>query len=133
VAGGNEVVAAETKVALGVKPTPVPQRNDALQFDYNGPWEWLNSLRTAVAAFAVLTLAVPRPKSLLCGEHLPAIVHAVNRVRRLNTGHPPRSFRFDAAGSGSAVFQKLAGQLAAARTCDMMPLREISCCAFGGR
>jgi tRNA (guanine6-N2)-methyltransferase len=72
------------------------------------------SLRTVVAPFLVLTFDVPRPKSLLSGEHFPALVHAVSEVRRLNAHRPATSLRIEAAGRESTVLRTLAGQLCAA-------------------
>ena len=114
--GLAEVVAAEVGERLGpaVRLRPVPGRSDSFLLDLRGPWDQLLRLRTVVAAFAVLTFAVPRPRSLTSGEHLPEIVRAVQAVRELGPGPRPASFRFDAAGVRSAGFRRLAEELARA-------------------
>lgn len=93
----------------------VPGREDALEFTCRGgrgSWSALLQLRTVVAAFAVLTFPVPRPRSLTSGEYFPQIASTIDAVRRMNRANQPRSFRFEAAGSDSAVFQRLAAQTA---------------------
>ena len=68
-------------------------------------------LRTAVAAFVVLRFDVPRPKSLTSGDHLQRIVDAMYSSLRVGSSS---SFRFEAAGSDSTVFARLAELLAEA-------------------
>jgi tRNA (guanine6-N2)-methyltransferase len=89
---------------------PVPGRNDSLAADYRSRWEDLLGLRTIVAPFQVLHFGVPRPRSLTSGEYFPQILAAVRLVQRINA-EPPATFRFDAAGSESAGFRRLAAQL----------------------
>jgi tRNA (guanine6-N2)-methyltransferase len=114
--GLGEVVAAEVgeRLGPGVRLRPVPGRSDSFLLDLRGPWDRLLELRTVVAAFAVLTFAVPRPRSLTSGEYLPEIVGAIRAVRELGPAPRPASFRFDAAGVRSAGFRRLAEELARA-------------------
>jgi predicted RNA methylase len=109
--GLGELVADEVVELLAPArpPHPVPGRDDALLVDHSGRLERALGLRTAVAVFLVLTFDVPRPKSLTSGEHLPRIVEAMQTSVRLGAA---RTFRFEAAGRDSAVFQRLAAQLA---------------------
>ncbi|WP_243738194.1 RNA methyltransferase [Cellulomonas shaoxiangyii] len=62
-------------------------------------------LRTAVAAWVVVHLDVPRPKSIASPEHLQRVVDAVYASLRVAGSS---TFRFEAAGSDSAVFARLA-------------------------
>lgn len=112
--GLSEVVEAEVRERLGRTGglRPVPGRSDSLLLDAAGSWDRLLTLRTVVAAFAVLTFPVPRPRSLTSGEYLPTIVRTIQVARRLNPELPPASFRFDAAGHRSAGFRRLAEELA---------------------
>jgi tRNA (guanine6-N2)-methyltransferase len=114
--GLAEVVAAEVGERLGpaTRPRPVPGRDDSLRLELAGPWDRLLGLRTIVAAFAVLTFPVPRPRSLTSGEYLPEIVRTIQAVRALDPARPPASFRFDAAGPTSSGFRRLAEELARA-------------------
>ncbi|CAN5312720.1 class I SAM-dependent RNA methyltransferase [soil metagenome] len=109
--GLGEIVADEIteRLAPARPPRPVPGREDALLVDHVGRLERALSLRTAVAVFLVLTFDVPRPKSLTSGEHLPRIAAAMATSVRLGAA---RTFRFEAAGHDSSVFQRLAAELA---------------------
>jgi tRNA (guanine6-N2)-methyltransferase len=111
--GLEGLVSAGVCAALGAAVTPVRHRDDSLQLDFTGRWERLLSLRTPVAVFAVLTFAVARPQTLLSGEHLPAVIAVIEHVRRLNSTRPAASFRIDAAGAQSSVFERIAQQVAA--------------------
>ncbi|MCD0445099.1 methyltransferase [Glycomyces sp. A-F 0318] len=94
----------------GVRPRPVPDRDDALRFPYAGPLSRLRSLRTAVAVFTVLGFGVARPASLLHGDHLRRIAAAVRDGA--DGADPARSFRIEAAGRDSMAFRHLAVELA---------------------
>lgn len=117
--GLADVVAAEVTelLAPASPPRPVPGRDDTLAFMHRGPLDdpRLLRLRTAVAVFAVLTFDVPRPKSLTSGEHLPRIAAALDASARLGAR---RTFRFEAAGRESSVFQRLAALLSEASRMD---------------
>lgn len=89
-------------------PRAVPGRDDALRLDLTGPLRDVLSLRTAVAAFVVRHFDVPRPRSLTSGDHLARIVEAMYASLRVAGSS---SFRFEAAGSGSAAFARLADEL----------------------
>jgi 23S rRNA G2445 N2-methylase RlmL len=106
--GLGDFVAGECRSVLGANPAPVPGRDDSVTLEFEGGWARLVAMRTPIAVFAVLTFAVPRPKSLLSGEYLPSIAECVRRVRSAS------SFRFEAAGAESSVFARLAAELARA-------------------
>jgi tRNA (guanine6-N2)-methyltransferase len=112
--GLAEVVAAEVGERLGraERLRPVPGRSDSLRLELRGPWDRLLELRTVVAAFAVLTFGVPRPRSLTSGEHLPRILETIQAARDLDPVPAPASFRFDAPGPTSSGFRRLAEELA---------------------
>jgi tRNA (guanine6-N2)-methyltransferase len=114
--GLAEVVEAEARERLrgAERLRPVPGRSDSLRLELRGPWERLLELRTVVAAFAVLTFPVPRPRSLTSGEYLSGIVRAIRAARELGPAPPAASFRFDAPGHGSSGFRRLAEELARA-------------------
>jgi 16S rRNA G966 N2-methylase RsmD len=109
--GLGDVLADEVTEVLAPArpPRPMPGRDDALTVVHTGPLRDVLGLRTAVAAFVVLGFDVPRPKSLTSGEHLPRIVEAMVASLRVAGSS---SFRFEAAGSDSAVFARLAALLA---------------------
>jgi predicted RNA methylase len=105
--GLGEVVADEIVERLTFErpPCPAPGRDDALRVDVDGPLAEVLELRTAVAAFVVRHFDVPRPRSLTSGDHLARIVDAMYASLRVGGS---ASFRFEAAGSDSAVFARLA-------------------------
>ena len=86
----------------------VPDRDDAVALALPGPLAAVTQLRTAVAAWVVLHLDVPRPRSFTSPEHLARIVDAVYASLRVAGSS---TFRFEAAGADSAVFARLAGLL----------------------
>jgi len=90
---------------------PVTGRDDALAVAISAPLADVRRLTTAVAAFLVLHFDVPRPKSLTSGDHLRRIVEAMYSSLRVAGSS---TFRFEAAGSDSAVFARLASELGAA-------------------
>lgn len=110
--GLGDVLADEVREVLGVEPRPAPGRDDALVVDLPGErLAEVRRLRTAVAAFVVLHHDVPRPKSLLSGEHLSRIVEAAYASLRVAGSS---TFRFEAAGADSSVFARLGDELARA-------------------
>lgn len=118
--GLDSVVADELTRTGATRVREVAGRADSLTFDYSGPWRRLAELRTAVAVFVLLEFAVPRPRALTSGEHLPSIVDAMRQVSGA-AAMPPSSFRFDAAGSTSPTFQRIAGLLADATGLRFLP------------
>jgi len=117
--GLDEFVKAEVKRLPGARRIrPVPGRDDAIECTLTGTWAPLLALRTVAAAFVVLDFDVPRPRSLTSGDHLARITGAIESVVNLNRRQKvPKeiaSFRFEAAGSDSPVFARLATDLARA-------------------
>lgn len=89
-------------------PVDVAGRDDALAVRLDGPLADVLRLRTAVAAYVSLHFDVPRPRSLTSGDHLARVVDAVYASLRVAGSS---SFRFEAAGSDSTVFARLADLL----------------------
>lgn len=108
--GLRDVVAAEVAALLpaahGLRD--VPGRTDAVELHLPGPLAPVATLRTPVAAWVVVHLDVPRPKSFASPEHLQRIVDAAYASLRVAGSS---TFRFEAAGSDSAVFARLADLL----------------------
>ena len=111
------------EVVRRLRPTgavrPVTGRDDALTLDLPGWDRRVLGLRTAVAVWAVVHLDVPRPRSLISGEHLRHIVRAVQASIAVEVG---RTFRFEAAGSDAGTFARLGSELAAATGLTYRPL-----------
>jgi predicted RNA methylase len=104
-----------TEVAAVLRPArparPVTGRDDALALQLPGWDRRVLELRTAVAVWVVVHLDVPRPRSIVSGEHLGRVTSA---VRASLAVAPSRGFRFEAAGSDSATFARLGAELSAA-------------------
>lgn len=67
-----------------------------------------HDLRTVTALYSQLEFAIPRPKALLGNAEIQVLSQGIERVRKQNTFG---SFRIDAAGSDSPVFQRLISAL----------------------
>lgn len=104
------MVADEVAAVLSPRrpPRPVPGRDDALRVEYDGPLRDALTLTTAAAVFVVRHFDVPRPRSLTSGDHLARVVDAMYASLRVAGSS---SFRFEAAGADSAVFERLAALL----------------------
>jgi 23S rRNA G2445 N2-methylase RlmL len=106
-----EGVAAAAERELTRTGSRVTFRSDTeLQFTSAATPEQLMHLAYPIAIFRLLSFAVPRPKALLGDENLRQLVSEINRIRAGQTGEFT-SFRLGAAGSDSAVFQRLAAEV----------------------
>ncbi len=104
--GLESFVRAELK-SYGIQN--IQQHNkETLRFNYKGDVKKLFTLRRVVAVYWLLFFPIPRPKALLGEEHLRRLMTAIEEVRALHPKNVFTSFRFNAAGSDSAVFQRLA-------------------------
>ena len=86
------------------------QGNDddgALQFDYRGNPARLLQLTTISNAFAISSHDVPRPKALCDQRQLSSLVERIKRCVQLYPPGSPQNFQISAAGSDSAVMQRL--------------------------
>ncbi|WP_246119424.1 methyltransferase [Cellulomonas massiliensis] len=108
--GLDDVVRDEIAEVLQPRRAPVraPGRDDAWLVEHAGALSDVRRLRTAVAVFEVLDFDVPRPRSLASGEHLRRLVDAAYRSLRVAGSS---TFRFEAAGSDSAAFARLAQEV----------------------
>lgn len=82
----------------------VPGRDDAVELTLPGALAAVTGLRTAAAAWVVVHLDVPRPRSITSPEHLRRVVDAAYASLRVAGSS---TFRFEAAGSDSAAFARL--------------------------
>lgn len=81
-------------------------------FAYVGADRLLDTLRSVVAVHRVETFDVPRPKALLGHEHLMRLVVMIHNILARQAPGAFRTFRLSAAGSDSAVLQRLKGEIA---------------------
>ena len=81
-------------------------------FGYVGADERLGELRSVVAVHRVETFRVPRPKALLGHEHLMRLLAMIHGILARRSPGSFQTFRLSAAGSDSAVFQRLKTEIA---------------------
>jgi tRNA (guanine6-N2)-methyltransferase len=81
-------------------------------FDYSGDLRSLQSLRMVNSVYLVRSYPVPRPKALLGDEHLRALLAQIELVRSQHKPGTYNTLYISAAGSESAVMQRLIGTLA---------------------
>jgi 16S rRNA G966 N2-methylase RsmD len=91
-----------------MKSVTTPPGRPELLFSYEGAAARLTASRIASAVYLRRRFRIPRPRALTGDVHFAALVRLIVRVRRHQEF---RSFRFEAAGSGSTVFLSLAALL----------------------
>lgn len=77
-----------------------------LRFRLKADESALQSLRSVIAAYRIHNFAIPRPKALLGHEHFTRLL-AILRAAVRCFGRPPRTMGIAAAGSHTAVMQRL--------------------------
>lgn len=119
---------AEGEVVNGLKPLATAElgriisgklkfksSNDpeALPLRLKGDWEQLLDSRLLTAVYVVQPFPIPRPKALLGHENWQLLLDHINTIRDAHPKGTFRTFKLSAAGSDSAVFQRIKEQLAA--------------------
>ena len=88
-------------------------REGRISVRYEGAVGPLLKLRSAVAVYVVEQFDVTRPRALLGHEHLTRLLAALRSVIGAQPSGSFETFRISAAGGGSAVYQRLGGEIAA--------------------
>lgn len=94
------------QIRFGVSP-----RSDEFHFTTSVNTSRLGELRLCQTIHLKKIFAVSRPRTLLSPEHLASIVAMVRQAGKVAAGDEFTGFRFDAAGSSSPTFGRLASQL----------------------
>lgn len=110
VTGLEDLAAAELRQLPGVRDvtTSLP---GAVAFSYSGTPAALSTLQTVIAVFLVADYPVPRPRALLGDQHFRHLCSQIESVRR---HHPAGAFAtlyLAAAGSETAVMERLRNEL----------------------
>lgn len=110
--GLEEFGAIELKKIGGrLEPAAEPRTAGVLRFRTGKSLDRLQKLRVVNQVFQVHYFDVPRPKALLGQQHFDRIQHILHEsIKRLGQANV-RSFRLEAAGRDSAVFQRLISQI----------------------
>ncbi len=85
----------------------VSQKPGEISFRYSGDAKNLLRLKTVQSVSLVQAFDVPRPRALLSNEYLPLILQQIEVVRRLSPRDAYRSFFVAAAGSETAIMQRI--------------------------
>ncbi len=110
VTGGLEFVAQAELQQLGAQVTE--QRPAEVDFRYTGPLRALLDLKTVQAVYLVQQFAIPRPRGLLDNTYFRQLVAQINEIITLSGRDAFQSLRLAAAGSDSAVMQRIKNALA---------------------
>ena len=89
----------------------IKQSEGAIEFIVKHDIHKLESLKTAIAAYVILSFDVPRPKALLGHQNFHIIL---NQIREIIDSHPQAHFKtlyLSAAGSGSSVMRRITDDL----------------------
>lgn len=89
------------------------QRSGAVRFSYEGKLAKLRQLRTVQTVYLVQRFEIPRPKAFLGNEQYRTLLTVISKAMSVDTASSYATFYIGAAGSDSAVFRRLAAQLAA--------------------
>jgi 23S rRNA G2445 N2-methylase RlmL len=89
------------------------QKPGEISFHYKGDAANLLRLKTVQSVSLVQAFAVPRPRALLSNEFLPLIIQQIETVRRLSPRDAYHSFFVAAAGSETAIMQRIKEAIAA--------------------
>lgn len=108
---GLEFVTADELGHLGAQV--VAQKPGEIDFIYGGDPAKLLTLRTVQSVSLVQAFDVPRPRALLSNEFLPRIMQQIEVVRRISPHDAYRTFFVAAAGSETAVMQRIKEAIAA--------------------
>jgi SAM-dependent methyltransferase len=83
-----------------------------IPFTYSGDLHALLALQTVQAVYLLQRFAVPRPRALLGDEHFRKVLALVQAASGLFPAGAFKTLALNAAGSDSAVMQRLKGELA---------------------
>ena len=93
-------------------------REGRISIRYDGDIRPLLELRSPVSVHVVKLFDVTRPRALLGHEHFTRLLAALRSVIGVHPSGSFETFRISAAGGGSAVYQRLGDEIAAALGLD---------------
>jgi tRNA (guanine6-N2)-methyltransferase len=102
---GLEFVTAGELQRIGAQV--IAQKPGEIDFSYSGDPANLLRLKTVQSVSLVQLFDVPRPRALLSNEFLPRIMQQIETVRRLSARDAYKTFLVAAAGSETAVMQRI--------------------------
>jgi tRNA (guanine6-N2)-methyltransferase len=114
---GLEEIAQEELARLGEKQVSglhsEPREPGVLIFSWQGRLAPLLNLKTAHAVYTLIRHPVPRPKALLGHEHFHRLLDQIDNVLALWPRQTFQSLYLSAAGSDSAVMERIKSELSA--------------------
>lgn len=113
VASGLEQIAADELVErYGQRLKALPKvSKGALQVEYRGQLGGLLALNTVNAVYLLETFNIPRPKAFLGHEHFTRLLTQIETARQVAGHKAYRTLYLNAAGSQTAVMQRIAAEL----------------------
>lgn len=90
-----------------VGASEIDVRQGEVAFRFKGDLSRLLALKTVQSVSLVRAFPVPRPRALLSNEYVPQLLEQIETVRRLSPRGAFKSFYVAAAGSDSAVMQRI--------------------------
>ena len=90
----------------------VTRRSSEIDFWFAGDLSLLLNLKTLQSVSLMLNFPVPRPRALLSNEYMPLMFQNIETVLRLSSPGTFRTFSLAAAGSDSAIMQRLRNTIA---------------------
>jgi tRNA (guanine6-N2)-methyltransferase len=95
------------RVLNKTKPEEIP-------FHYDGDLSDLSALTQVASVYLMHHYEIPRPQALLGHQHLTRLLKLISTVRSLHPAGTFKTFRIAAAGSHSAIFQRIKDEIAQA-------------------
>lgn len=104
---GLETFVADELNKIGGKVHLDQKRPGALRFSYGKSLTRFEKVRIVNQIFSVHYFSVPRPKALMGSQNYRQLIQILENTRLNLAPHSVNSFRLEAAGKDSAVFQRL--------------------------
>lgn len=113
--GIEDICATELKEKLGRFIVGKPQTtHGTVRFNYSGVLHDFGRIRTANAAYLLENYPIPRPKAFLGHQHLSRLLAQIEQSQKIHGKDAYTTIKLGAAGSQSAVMQRLLEELAKA-------------------
>jgi 23S rRNA G2445 N2-methylase RlmL len=118
VEGLEDMAASELRAFRAASPMVQGTSRGAVICRYAGDLRALRGLRLAQSVYLIERYAVPRPRALLGDVHLRRLLAQIDTIRRLHPQTAFRTFHLAAAGSESAVMQRIKSAISAQTQLD---------------
>lgn len=112
VAGLEDIAAGEIARLRGAQLLPEDKPSaGGVRFTYSGRLRPLLQLKTVIAVYSAQWFDIPRPKALLGHQHFQKLLRQIQQTTAWHPAYTFETFYISAAGSESAVMQRLKAEL----------------------